>query len=522
MHQRSGSARPGATLGRLSTQGSSEQVVSTETDPEAAGHRKPSVAAVLSFFVPGLGDAYLGRILAAIVFAVPIALLVIAILLVVTGVIDTRRVLLSSQFLIAVGVVNVAILGWRAAAIAHAGLRPWNGLGDTRGRIRLAIVSGLVILTVAMHAWVGAVVLQVEQTLGQVFDGPPIVALPTPIASDAPASEAPLPSPEPTYRWDGTDRINVLLVGTDITPDRESILTDVMMVVSIDPVAETAVMVSVPRDTGFVPLPSDARYPGGIYPDKINGLYATAAADPATWCPDGPTDPHQCGLSTLSATIGLYLGQEIHHHALVDMAGFAQLIDAIGGVELCLPGRLVDPAFDGSLENAGGEPLILPEGCHHYDGLQALAYARSRQGWIEMPDGTIEGQTDFHRNARQQALLVAMRNEVADADTLFELPAILTAVGNTVSTDVPRDQAGDLATLLPLITGTDIERVVLAWPNFVDLPTNPDVAYILIPRRDEIREEMARLFGEVSLGGWYLGSTADGPAEAGEEDAEDS
>lgn len=488
--------------------------MSSEPVREAAGERRPSLAAVLSFLVPGLGDAYLGRILAAIVFAVPIVLLVVAVVLVASGVVDVRRVLLSSQFLVAVGVVNVALLGWRAAAIAHAGLRPWHGLSDTTGRVRLAIVAGLVVLTVGMHAWVGAVVIQVEQTLGQVFNRPPIVALPTPVPSNPAASEEPKPSAEPTYRWDGTDRINVLLIGTDITPDRETVLTDVMMVVSVDPVSETAVMISVPRDTGFVPLPDERLFPDGIYPNKINGLYATAAADPATWCPNGPSDPDQCGLSTLTASMGLYLGIEIHNRALVDMAGFAQLIDAMGGVDLCLPGRLVDPEFDGSLENLGaGEPLVLPEGCHHYDGIEALAYARSRQGWIEMPDGTIEGQTDFHRNARQQALLVALRNEVAGADTLLELPAILTAVGRTVSTDVPRDQAGDLATLLPLITGNEIERVVLAWPDYVDLPRDPNLSYILIPRRDAIREEMARLFGEKNLIGWYLGTTAAGPAE---------
>ena len=138
-----------------------------------------------------------------------------------------------------------------------------------------------------------------------------------------------------------------------------------------------------------------------------------------------------------------------------------------------------------------------------------------------MPDGTRETQTDFHRNARQQALLVALRNEVADADTFLELPAILTAVARTVSTDVPRDQAGDLATLLPLITGDSIERIVLSWPEYVDLPADPEVAYILVPRRDDIRAEMARLFGDDELSGWYLGTTAATPSEAEEDGGAD-
>ena len=93
-----------------------------------------------------------------------------------------------------------------------------------------------------------------------------------------------------------------------------------------------------------------------------------------------------------------------------------------------------------------------------------------------------------------------MRSELAEADTLFELPGIISAIGRTIRTDFPRDQAGDLASLLPLITGPDIDRVVLGYPEFVDLPANPDVNYLLLPKRDAIREEMARIFGADELG----------------------
>ena len=194
------------------------------------------------------------------------------------------------------------------------------------------------------------------------------------------------------------------------------------------------------------------------------------------------------------------------------MAGFASMIDAIGGVELCLEGRLVDPSFDGSLTNEETNVgLVLEPGCRLYDGITALAYARSRQGYIEMPDGERVQQTDFDRSERQQRVLLAMREELTEADTFLELPQLLAAIGRTVSTDFPRDQAGDFASLLPLIAGPDIERVVLGYPEFVDLPVEPEVNYLLIPKRDAIREEMARLFGLDELQGWYLGSTAPAP-----------
>ena len=157
----------------------------------------------------------------------------------------------------------------------------------------------------------------------------------------------------PQYRWDGTERINILLLGTDAHPSRGAVLTDVVLVVSIDPVAETAAMISVPRDTGFLPMPDESLFLGGVFPDKVNELQLHASLDPATWCPDLADDPQACGLRTIERSVGLYLGLQIHHYAMVDMAGFAELIDALGGVRLCLPGELHDPAVRRQPEQLG-------------------------------------------------------------------------------------------------------------------------------------------------------------------------
>jgi LCP family protein required for cell wall assembly len=475
------------------------------------------LAAGLSFVFPGLGHAYAGRRRAALIFALPILFLLAIIAGLLGGAIEADQgALLSTGFLVAVLALNGAVMAWRAAAIAHAGLWPLGAMRERERRTATLLTAVLIALTVGMHAWVGVVVVNLEQTLSEVFGGanpgvrrPDSMLLPSGSTPGPAASQA----AEPTDRWNGNERINILLLGTDAAPGRDAVLTDVILVVSVDPVDESAAMISVPRDTGFVPLPDESVHEGGLFPDKVNALLATAASDPGRWCPDrDPDDGAGCGLRTVEEAIGLYLGIEIHHYALVDMAGFAELIDALGGLELCLPGRLVDPQFDGSLENeVVTEPLVLPAGCHEYDGLDALAYARSRKGWIEMPDGTREPQNDFTRADRQQRVLLALRREMAEADTLFELPAVLSAIGRTVSTDFPRDQAGELASLVPLITGPDIERLVLSYPEFVDLPTEPDVNYLLIPRRDAIRERMADLFGADALDGWYLGGTEDRP-----------
>jgi LCP family protein required for cell wall assembly len=467
------------------------------TDRPRPRHR--ALAAVLSFLFPGLGQAYAGQRRLAAMLATPVVLLAVLAALLATLFADAvRNDLLSATFLSAALVVDVALMGWRLFAIAQVGFaRP-------RGSATIGLVVVLLITTVAMHAWAGVVVGRLNTTLGDVFSGggrgAPVVGVP---------QGGPLNRPD--YQWDGTGRINFLLLGVDAGPGREDALTDTILAVSVDPVARTAVMISVPRDTGYVPLPDRRIYPEGVYPKKINELATEASLSPDRWCPDLPqASAGACGLRTLERSIGLYLGITIQYYAQVDLEGFAQMIDAVGGVTLCLPGKMVDPEYGGpTWERVGIE---LPAGCSHYDGAHALAYARIRKGWIELPDGTREDQNDFKRAERQQQVLLELRREFARADLFFELPRLLEAVGATVSTDFPRSKAGDLASLLPLITGPDIERVVLGYPDFVDPPLDPNVNYLLIPRRDDVRVWMEQLFGaDVVLEGWYLGSDSDGP-----------
>lgn len=472
---------------------------------ESSRPRRPWLAAVLSFIFPGLGQAYAGRWRLAAAFAAPILLLTVVLVALLTLFATRVRLdVFSSSFIVGLLVVDVALFALRAASIAQAGLAPIGPLPRRRGR-DVAMVGLLLAASLGMHAYVGAVLTTLDRTLGQVFtpgDGrPPAIGAPRQPAGDPEPDE---PINVPAYRWDGEDRINFLLLGIDAGPGREEALTDTILVVSVDPVDRSAVMISIPRDTGFMPLPDRSIYGDGLYPDKINSLSTAAEEQHERWCPD-LLSARSCGLRTLERSVGLYLGIPIHYYATVDLTGFAELIDALGGVELCLPGKLVDPDYSGPTW-APRYGIELAAGCHRYGGPEALAFARIRKGWIEMPDGSVEYQTDFHRAERQQEVLLALRSEVAAANVVFELPAILQAVGHTVSTDFPRAQAGNLASLLPLIAGPEIERLVLGYPAFVDAPTDPLVNYLLIPKRDAVREAMDGLFGADALEGWYLGS----------------
>jgi LCP family protein required for cell wall assembly len=303
--------------------------------------------------------------------------------------------------------------------------------------------------------------------------------------------------------------VNILLIGFDSGPGRVDENTDTLMVATMDPVSRTAALVSIPRDTGFVPLPDRRIYADGVYPRRLNELASAANNDPERWCPDLVAG-EDCGISTLRQAVGLYLGLELHHVAWVDLVGFASLVDAIGGVDLCLPGRLEDPRYGGPTWEGRG--IVLEAGCRLYDGPHALAFARIRQGVMTMADGEVIQQDDFLRAARQQEFLLAVQQKLAETNLFLALPGLLDAVSRTVTTDIPRAQAGDMATLAPVIASEDIARTVLGWPGYVDLPVDPQTYYLLIPRREAIRAEMAALLGgPEGLVGWYLGSEAAGP-----------
>jgi anionic cell wall polymer biosynthesis LytR-Cps2A-Psr (LCP) family protein len=131
---------------------------------------------------------------------------------------------------------------------------------------------------------------------------------------------------------------------------------------------------------------------------------------------------------------------------------------------------------------------------------------------MTMADGEVIQQDDFLRAARQQEFLLAVQQKLAGTNLFLALPGLLDAVSRTVTTDIPRAQAGDMATLAPVIASEDIARTVLGWPGYVDLPVDPQTYYLLIPRRDAIRAEMAAILGDpAGLVGWYLGSEAAGP-----------
>jgi LCP family protein required for cell wall assembly len=214
------------------------------------------------------------------------------------------------------------------------------------------------------------------------------------------------PSPSPTVS-PGTNpnRLTILLTGVDFMTGRAHALNDTLMLVSVDTRTRAVAMVSVPRDTSAFPF-----YWGGQAPNtfKINGLVKAIAAGQF-----GSPDPP---ITTLANEIGWLVGLRVDYYAEIDMDGFSQMIDLVGGVDVYNPTLLNDPFTC----------TYVPAGQIHLDGPTALKYVRSR-----------ETTSDYRRASRQQTVLIALEKKMATPAMLPKLGSLLALAGKSIATNFP-------------------------------------------------------------------------------------
>jgi LCP family protein required for cell wall assembly len=430
--------------------------------PAPSGPRA-SLAAFLSFLFPGLGQAYNGEAGLAWLLAVPILILVGAIVTILA--LDSSQVLarlFDIRFLIGLIVMDVVLLAWRLVAVVQAYGHLARPTPRSRATWAMAI---LVTLTLAMHAVPAYYAAKAIDTLGSVALGG---------SQDINDSFGIGSLSEPSGQPDvvGGERVNILLVGVDSGPGRTTALTDTMLVVSLDTNGTASAMISVPRDLYGVPLPD-----GTPFNRKLNTLMVYAGARPDEF-PAG-------GVGTLKATIGKLLGMPIHYFAAINMLGFKQTVDSIGGVDITVERAINDPTYIDEFGRLVG--FHLKPGTYHMNGRTALAFVRSRKG---------VGDSDFTRADRQQQLLTAIRDKLTAGNLLLGLPGLLDAVKNTISTDVPSARLAELAAAVQGADMSRLQRVVLQPPEYMRADPFSKAGYILVPDLNAIRA-----LGELVLSG---------------------
>jgi LCP family protein required for cell wall assembly len=257
--------------------------------------------------------------------------------------------------------------------------------------------------------------------------------------------------------WQGTDPINILLLGIDKRDDEpiEGTRSDTMMLASIDPVARSATLVSLPRDM-WVSIPGCSARGGCIGGmQRINVAHAVGGADLA--------------VQTVSRDFGL----PIQYYARVDFRGFQQLVDAVGGVVIDVDWPVKDDEFPTA--DYGYQRIYFGPGPQLMSGEQALEYARSRHG-----------TSDFARAGRQQKVIVGVRNRVLQLDMLARAPELLGIVQKSVSTDLKPVQMLALAKLVSQIDRDRINSLVIDG-NYVRPFVGSDGADLLDPNIPAIK-----------------------------------
>jgi LCP family protein required for cell wall assembly len=426
---------------------------------------RASLAAFLSFLFPGLGQAYNGERALATLLALPVLAIIGTLLIVVlvarVGVIAR---LLDARFLIGLVVLDLALLGWRLVAIAQAHLRrrPFAARRWTTWA-----TAGVLVLTLVMHlvpAWYATLAIDTLSTVAADTGDP---------GGDSGSNEGfdPLPPPSEQPEVTRGERVNILLVGVDFAPGRTTELTDTMLIVSLDPETGKTSMLSVPRDLYGAPLPD-----GRVWDAKLNSLMASANADPGQFPLGGP--------GTLKATVSELLDVPIHYFAAINIIGFKQAVDAIGGVDITNERLIDDPTYWNEFDVHTG--FYLEPGIYHMDGSTAVAFARSRHG---------AGDSDFTRSDRQQQLLAAIADKLTAGNLILSLPSLLDAVKNTIATDVPESRLPEMAAALQEADTSAIERAVIQ-PPLVTPSSDPVSGYILIPDIEGIRQLADELLGD--------------------------
>jgi len=422
------------------------------------------LAAFFSFVLPGLGQAYNRQFRLALLLGLPAAVLGWLVLAAAARGGQVLTELLDVRVLLAIILLNLALLGWRAIAIYQA-----HVAREAPGRRRWTtwVTAALLVTTLGMHlvpAWYATATIDTLTVVsrgggggGGILNAPKDLLEPLPSRTPPPA---PYQEPEPTPVG-LTGRFTILLVGIDAGPGRNTYGTDTMVVATLDP-RSGASLISIPRDTFGAPLGD-----GRIYYAKLNSLLAYARRDLATYPLGGP--------DTLKASVGALLGIQIDYIAAADFLGFTTAVDSVGGVDVAVARAVHDFGYVDEYNNLVG--FHIEPGTYHMDGYTALAFARSRKG---------AGDNDFTRADRQQRVIEALVTKMRGGSWLLNLPSLLNAIGDSVATDIPVELLPHLARAMLDADLSDIQRLVIDRP-LVQSDTLTDGTYVLIPDVEAIQ-----------------------------------
>jgi LCP family protein required for cell wall assembly len=273
-------------------------------------------------------------------------------------------------------------------------------------------------------------------------------------------------------------RYNILLLGGDAGPDRLGLRPDSISVVSIEAESGKATMVGIPRNLERVPFsegsPLYEPFPDGYdCGDEclISYLYTYGEEHPDLY-PEAEASGSNAGVEAMRDAVEGALGITLQYYVLIDMQGFSDLIDALGGITITVKEEL--PI------GINGGPVVdtIEPGTQHMDGTTALWYARTRYN-----------MTDYQRMERQREVQEAVLAQFEPANVLTKFQAVAKAGSQVVRSDVPQASLGYFVDLASKTRAQPIEKielipangVVVERPDFDEIHRMIDEAFVLTP-----------------------------------------
>ena len=408
-----------------------------------------------SAVVPGLAHWIAGRRRAAVViFSLALALAVGAIVLALTtSRTELLRMAVRPGWLTVVIVVALVVaLAWVVLVTgSYRVLGPVRQTGIAQAGVILALtVLSLLVATppvaVARYAY-----LQRDLVTNLFPDEDPNAGLAA--GQNGGGSDEP---------FAGRDRVTILLLASDAGPDRTGTRTDSMVAASIDTHTGDVILFSLPRNLENVPMPPGPlreQWPNG-FPDLLNGVYQFVTNQPHLLA--GARDR---GGAAIKSVVSYILGIPIDYFAMVNLEGFNEFVDAMGGVTVTITERLPIGGLTASGQRVPPAGYLEP-GTRKLKGSDAQWYARSRR------DGT-----DYDRMLRQRCLIGAMVQQATPVTVLRHFQELSSATKKLAETDIPRSVLPDLISLGDKMHGGASIRSLAFVPPIIHTG-NPDYAKI--------------------------------------------
>ena len=226
-------------------------------------------------------------------------------------------------------------------------------------------------------------------------------------------------------------RYNILLLGGDAGPGRNGLRPDSITVASIDEETGRTVLIGLPRNLASVPFPDDSpmhrEFPHGF---TCDGCYLNSVN---TWANDNAdlyADAKEPGITATAEAVEEITGLTINYFVIIDLHGFRDLVDAVGGIDIKVGQRL-------PIGGVGG-PITgwIERGHQHLDGFETLWYARSRAT-----------SDDYSRMARQKCVMNAMLRQLDPTTVVTNFADIAKAGKQVIATSIPRSEISTFVSL---------------------------------------------------------------------------